>query len=298
MVGIDTYTAPNESAREALLSEAGNLRLIPTLNTITSQMLEVMNDPDSSFSELFEIARHDQGFSGKIISIANSAFYSRSLKILSLQRALQVIGLEELRGILVCLTLLQDILNQWKLLQADLAAIWTHSLAVSCAARILSTRLMVEDPEEAFTVSVLHDIGKGIFYTRGDVYRNLVREARDTGTDLCRLERESFGTDHQEVGDFMALKWRLPEQIAMVIRGHHGKIDGENPLLHIVKVADAFVDNRKDDLGAEGIVLEKEKDPIIREVRRISKLVGVSVGAFFDESHSGFGCGSGGRGGV
>jgi HD-like signal output (HDOD) protein len=86
---------------------------------------------------------------------------------------MQVIGFEELRGILICLTLLQDILRQWKLSQRDVAAIWTHTLAVSCAVKILSSKLMVEDPEEVFTVAILHDIGKGMFYTRGNQYRQL-----------------------------------------------------------------------------------------------------------------------------
>jgi putative nucleotidyltransferase with HDIG domain len=266
-----------ESVRDELLSEARTVRLIPSLNAVTTQLLRVLNDPSCSFSQLSDVAKHDQGFSGKIISIANSALCSRSCKILSLQRALQVIGLAELRGILICLTLLQDILKQWKLSQADLSAIWTHSLAVSCAARILSSRLMVEDPEEVFTASILHDIGKGVFYTRGDQYRNLVKEARETGRDLCRLERADFGIDHQQVGDFIARKWRFPEELAAVIRGHHEEAGGETTLVHLVRTADVFMDNRDVDLGAASIILEREKEWISGEVRRISTLLGVAV---------------------
>ena len=272
-------TAQAESVREELVTEARAIRLLPSLNTVTSQLLQVMNDPHSSFTQLVDIARYDQAFSGKIMSIANSALYSRSCKILSLQRALQVIGFEELRGILICLTLLQDILKQWRLSQADLAAIWTHSLSVSCAARVLSSRLMVGDPEEVFTVAILHDIGKGVFYTRGDQYRDLVKEARETGRDLCRLERVVFGIDHQEVGNFIATKWRFPEELAVVIRGHHEKADGKTTLIHLVRTADAFMDDRDVDLNGEGVVLEREKESISSEVRRISELLGVTVDA-------------------
>ncbi len=261
--------------REELLCDARTIRLLPSLNTITARLLRVMNDPDSSFNQLFEVARHDQAFASKIMSIANSAFYSRSCTILSLQRALHVIGIDELRKLLICLMLLQDILKQWRLSQDDLAAIWTHSLAVSCAARILSLREMVEDPEEVFTVAMLHDIGKGVFYARADRYRELVEEAKETGRDLCRLERASFGTDHQEVGDFIARKWRFPDDLAGVIRAHHTLADGENGFLHLVSIADAFVDNRGMDLGAEGVILETEKEGITGEVGRISEVLGV-----------------------
>ncbi len=275
MIFRHSNSVTTNSVREELLSEARTVRLIPSLNTVTSKLLRVMHDPECSFTQLFDVARYDQGFSGKILGIANSAFYARSCKILSLQRALHVIGLEELRGILICLTLLQDILSQWKLSQNDLAEIWTHSLAVSCAARILSERLMTEDPEEVFTVAILHDIGKGVFYTRGDQYRDLVREVGETGRDLCGLERAVFGIDHQQVGDFIATKWRFPEELAMVIRGHHEKTDGETGLVHLVRVADASIDNRDLGQNAESVIIERERSSIDMEVTRISDLLGV-----------------------
>ncbi len=266
--------------REELITDAKTIRLLPSLNTITARLLHVMNDPDSSFNELFDVARHDQAFSSKIMSIANSAFYSRSCTILSLQRALHVIGIEELRKLLICLMLLQDILKQWRLSQDDLAAIWTHSLRVSCAARTLSVKQMVEDPEEVFTVAMLHDIGKGVFYAKADRYRELVEEAVKTGKDLCGLERLNFGTDHQEVGDFISRKWRFPKDLAAVIRSHHTVTDDGNGFLHVVSVADAFVENRDCDLGAEGIILDEERESIAGEVQRISELLGIVATPF------------------
>jgi hypothetical protein len=47
------------------------------------------------------------------------------------------------------------------------------------------------------------------FYTRDDQYRNLVKEARETGRDLWRLERAVFGIDHQQMGEFITVKWRF-----------------------------------------------------------------------------------------
>jgi len=267
----------NESVREELLYEAGKVRYIPTPHTITSQLLQVINDQDCSVNELFRIARYDQGLSGKIMGIANSAFYSRGYKILSLQRALQVIGLEALRAILICLTLLQDILGQFRLSPQDLRNLWSHSLAVSCAAKILSDRQMLGDPDEVFTLAVLHDIGKGVFYTQGERYRTLVREAHETGRDLCYLERAAFGVDHQEVGGFIAQKWRFPEELVVVIERHHSRLAAENTLVSLVAVADAFTEHRNVDLGPQGIILDDERESIDREARRVSELLGVAV---------------------
>jgi hypothetical protein len=46
-----------------------------------------------------------------------------------------------------------------------------------------------------------------------------------------------------------------------------------------VRVADAFIEDRRLDAGPEAIILENEKDYIISEVRRIGDLLGVDASA-------------------
>ncbi len=261
--------------RDELLARAETVKVLPTLNSVINELFRVMNDRNSSFNQIFNIVRYDQGISSKIISIANSAYYARGCKVLNLERAMIVIGFEEIQNIVVCLAFLKEILSRWKLSQRDLATLWTHSLSVAYAAKALTAKTMADDPEKAFTVSILHDIGKAIFYTYGEQYHKIAYVARKTGRDLCVLEKEAFGIDHQEVGYFIGIKWRFPEEFCAVIRAHHEKPDGSDGLLDLVRVADAFVDNPAADLGAEGIILQSEKDWIASETARISDLLGV-----------------------
>jgi putative nucleotidyltransferase with HDIG domain len=264
-----------ESLRDELLAKAESMKALPTLNTVITEVLRVMNDKNSSFNQLFTVVRYDQAISSKIISIANSAYYSRGWSITNLERAMVAIGFEEIKNILVCLVFLKEILNGWKLSQADLAVLWNHTVSVACAAKILAGRTVAADPEEAFTVSILHDMGKVIFGSYGAPYRKVAAEARETGRDICALEQEAFGVDHQEVGYVMSVKWRFPEQFSTVIRSHHGRSEGKEPLADLVRVADRFAENPDADLGAEGMVLRKEKDLIASETKRISELLGV-----------------------
>jgi len=262
--------------RDEILTRAESVKVLPTLNTIVTELFRVMNDPNSSFKHLFDVVRYDHAASSKIISIANSAYYSRGSDIVNLERAMIVIGFEEIKNIIMCLTFLNEILNRWKLSQKDLASLWTHSLSVAYAAKALSTKSMIEEPEKAFTVSVFHDLGKVLFYSYGDEYRKIEKEAKVSGRDLCFLEREFFGTDHQEVGYYISIKWRFPEEFADVIRKHHGKSEEESPLVDIVRVADKFASDPRADLGPEGIILSGEREWIQRETRRISELPGVN----------------------
>jgi HD-like signal output (HDOD) protein len=154
-----------ESIRDELLSRAETSKVLPTLNTLINELLRIMSDKDASFTDLFNIIRYDQSISSKIISIANSAYYSRGTRVVSLERGMIVIGFEEIKNIVMCLVFLKEILQLWKLTQQDLMRLWQHSLAVGYAAKTLSTHLMFDEPEKVFTVSIIHDIGKIILFT-------------------------------------------------------------------------------------------------------------------------------------
>jgi putative nucleotidyltransferase with HDIG domain len=264
-----------ERLREELLAKAETVKVLPTLNSVIGELLRIMNDPNSSFKQLFDVVRYDQAICSKIIGIANSAYYSRGSNIVTLERAMIVIGFEEIKNIVLCLAFLNEMLRQWKLSREDLAALWTHSLTVSYAAKTLAGKTMTEEPEKAFTVSILHDIGKALFYSYGEQYRTTVKQAETMGKDLAFLEKETFGIDHQEVGFYIASKWRFPEEFTVVIKKHHGRPDGTNNLLDLVRIADRFSDNSRADLGPEGMILSNEKDNIMKETKRISELLGV-----------------------
>jgi putative nucleotidyltransferase with HDIG domain len=261
--------------REELLARAETATVLPTLNTIITELFRVMNDPNASFKQLFDVVRYDQAISSKIISIANSAYYSRGASITNLERAMIVIGFEEIKNVVICLAFLKEIIGKWNLSQKDIVSLWIHSLSVGYAAKALATRTMTEEPEKAFTVSILHDVGKVFFYAYGEQYRSIEKEAAESGRDICVLEREAFGIDHQEVGYYISVKWRFPDEFSEVIRRHHVQSRGEDDLLGIISTADRFVMNPQADLGPAGIILSKERDWIASETKRISELLGV-----------------------
>jgi len=264
------------SLREDVLAKAETLKVLPTLNTVIDEVLRVLADENSSFNRLFNVVRYDQAISSKVISIANSAYFGRGSQITNLERAMVAIGFDEIRRIVMCLVFLKEMLQQWKLSQADLALLWTHTLSVACAAKVLAGKTMTEDREKVFTVSILHDIGKVPLFMHGERYRELIEEAGRTGTDICSLESGAFGIDHQEVGRFMAVKWRFPQEFSAVIQKHHGRAETGEPLVDLVAKADRFVENPEADLGAEGIILREEAHLIEAETKRVGDLMGVA----------------------
>jgi len=262
--------------REKALERARAATTFPMLTGMMKQLFRIIGDADASLAQLYDVVKHDQAISAKIISIANSVYYSRGTSVTSLERAMITVGFNEIKRIIVCMVFLQGIRAPWKLGQEDVAAMWKHSLTVAHAARTLAEKVVAEDPEEVFTISILHDIGKVVFYALGGRYRGMVNEASLLAQDICGLERIEYGIDHQEVGHEMAIAWGFPEEFSDAILTHHTPHDGKAPIIDIVRDADAFVCGREGRVpDRERAVLQNEKDRIIAETELIRQLVGV-----------------------
>jgi putative nucleotidyltransferase with HDIG domain len=257
--------------REALLNKASDLKMIPTLSTMIERVFQVLGDKNSSFNDLAEVIKYDQAISSKVISIANSAYYSRGIEIFSLQRAMINIGFEEVKSIVMCLLFVENILKTLKLREEDFLALWKHSIHVACAARLLSEKTFTEDPQKVYTISLLHDIGKVVLYMGAEGYSELVREAQAKGKEIHKLEQERFGTDHQEVGYIISVKWKFPDEFSHIIRYHHeGSDSGKyERLTKLVRAANRFSISSNADLGPEGYILLKENDVITKEMQKI-----------------------------
>ena len=271
---------PEHISREALVNNASDLKAIPTLNNIIEKVMEVLGNNNSSFSDLAKVIQYDQAICSKIISIANSAYYSRGVEVFELQRAMLTIGFEEVRGIVTCLMFMENIFKKLKLREQDLISLWKHAIKVAYGAKILSERLMIEEPPKVYTVSLLHDIGKIVFYLSSVNYADVVRQARDEMKDITLYERENFGIDHQELGYIIAIKWKFPDEFAQIIRHHHRSenqnLNGYGSLLRLVSGSNKFAHSTLDPHSPEAFILQKEQYTIDQEVQKIMEFLQLS----------------------
>jgi putative nucleotidyltransferase with HDIG domain len=264
----------NAIPREQLINQASEIKVIPTLDSIVNRVFMVLGNNNSSFNDLSEVVKYDQAISSKIISIANSAYYSRGIEIFNLQRAMLTIGFEEVRSIVSCILLMEGVIKMLKLKEEDLLDLWKHSIEVASAARLLAERLRIEDPQKAYTASLLHDIGKIVFYLAVPDYGEILKETKGTG-DVVTLERDRFGIDHQETGWIIAVKWKFPHDFARVIRGHHGNHnpDQQDSLLRVVNASDRFLTGTLSGQSTEAFILDKERNAIKLEVEKIMEFL-------------------------
>jgi HD-like signal output (HDOD) protein len=132
----------------------------------------------------------------------------------------------------------------FEIMERSVVGLWEHSLGAGVAANIIAKRLNLAGCEEIATAALLHDIGKVIIQLKLDKeYEDLLRNSTERDMFQYEVERETIGTDHSEVGGWLAKSWFLPEKLIVPISCHH---DVDSTVLYqvitsVVHLADVLV---------------------------------------------------------
>jgi len=123
-----------------------------------------LTNKNANLQEIADLLSTDAAISSKLISISNSAFYRGVSENKTLRNAISRLGIQITKQYVD--TLLQRSLfaNKNKKISIFLEALWEHSLACAYASQILTESLRIKLQEDAFTLALMHDIGKLVLF--------------------------------------------------------------------------------------------------------------------------------------
>jgi len=152
--------------------------------------------------------------------MANSALYFLPQVVKTIHGAVIVLGVRQVREILLACSLLNLLPKGQNLVPA--LALWEHSLGCALLGRELARRIDFPDPERVYLGGLLHDLGEIINLVAfpGESSACLARAAAEQKA-LHEAEANSLGFTHCESGSVLAEMWRLPHDLSEVIRYHH-----------------------------------------------------------------------------
>lgn len=171
--------------------------------------------------------------------LANSSFYGRGRQVHSVAEAISVLGLRTVRGIVTAAGMAGSFRRHPGF---DHHAFWRHSIASALCAQALAGELRRDDADLAFTVGLLHDIGRlALASAFASAYAEVEQWRREHDCPDGDAERAVLGIDHAEVGGLIARQWNFAPPIVEAIREHHAPPDAAQvTLTGIAHVADAI----------------------------------------------------------
>jgi putative nucleotidyltransferase with HDIG domain len=165
--------------------------------------------------------------------VANSALYFRTREVKSVHGAVLVLGVRQVREILLSCSLLNLLPKaSWVI---DPLVFWEHSLGCALLSRYCARKARFREPERAYLAGLLHDIGELVnMLSFQEEFRAAAQLARSEKIPLHQAEYSALGFTHCDTGKILAEHWRLPEDIAEVVEHHH---NAQQAKLHPVLVA-------------------------------------------------------------
>lgn len=221
---------------------------IPTLPMVAMNVNRLLEDYDTSISDLATTIEKDQAIVAKILKLVNSSFYGFRSCIDSIARAVVVLGFDTVRNAVLAVSVMDAFTGARGAATIDLVEFWRHSVAVAVTSRHLGMLSCLESPGRCFVGGLLHDMGKVVMAQHCPVeFAQILALTADGELSFVHAEQEVLPVDHARVGGYLAEKWLLPESLRQVIRFHHTpeRMDDGCPLGMIVNAADVIVNESR-----------------------------------------------------
>ncbi len=191
-----------------------NASSLPTLPGIISKLNALSENDKSSVQEMSRLVSSDQVLSARILKLANSPSYG-FYRVSTISNAMILLGVNVVKSLALSSSI-------FEIMEKNSVGLWEHSLGAGVAANIIARRLKLPECEEISTAALLHDIGKVIIRLNfGDDYRQLLELIEKKEIPMLEAERGLLGTDHTEVGAWLAKGWFLPDKLVEPIACHH-----------------------------------------------------------------------------
>ena len=246
-------------AKTGLRSYITGIQNVPTLPDIYREFMEEVGKPSASTESISAIIDRDVGLFATILKLTNSAYFSLPTRITSTRQAVQFLGLDTIRSLVVVASLFEAIdLNDDKLpfhRQLGNEALAIASIAKSIAGCEGSSQGKID---ECFCAGSLSQLGNILFLLQPpELFESYREVSRVNPTKRLELERDLYGTTHAEVGAYLLSIWGFSHRIVGAVLHHHNPaiMDEKNfdttTIVHIAESLMSGTDNCLDEAHIE-----------------------------------------------
>ena len=213
-----------------------NVGELPPIPSVILKTLELLNDSNATLKKVQEEILKDPALTAFLLKVSNSSLYGLRREITTITHAVNLIGYDAVRSIILSYMTKEFHKGASKMIQNTM---WKHSFSTAIIAKKIAEYIKI-DPEEAFITGLLHDIGKGVILKNKPTEFNEIIELI-FNENLCSIDAEKKVLEytHVEIGYLLMKKWGFSEKIVESLIYHNDLVDytGENLLVPISSLA-------------------------------------------------------------
>ena len=220
--------AEKSARHDGLRSIVSRFQDVPSPPLLYFDIREQLDHANGTAASMAEIASRDPALVARTLKIANSGFYARARSVGDLTDAIGLIGTETLLGLVLAAHLYTGLPPPGLRLET----IWQHTFEVSELARHIA-RIEGGDRHEvghSYIAGLLHDIGLMVLLQNESArYQPMFQQCGGDESELARMEGDTFGITHGELGSLILMLWNLPAGIVDAVAHSHASSEDTGP---------------------------------------------------------------------
>lgn len=212
---------------------------LPAMPQVLLGLLDLCRSGAGSMQDFADLAGKDAGISARILAIANSAAFGSRRKSATLAQAMQVLGTDTLKSVIICESISQVFRHLSVRCPADSSIFWRRSLETAFIAREVAGTVGYPCVEEAYLGGLLLNVGRlALASICPESYEAFFSQPdSDAG---CHRELETLALTHSQAGAWLIEQWELDSFLADCAFYHHsaaGEIADAPLLVRVAHVA-------------------------------------------------------------
>ncbi len=270
--------------------EEGKLYTLPELY---QQLEEKIHSDTTSIDDIASLINTDAALSAKVLKLANSPLFGFRSEINTLQRALTLIGIKEVKNLILMDTITHNFCQGQSYAILKMEDFWTRSVYIALMSKRMAQRLKHPEVDRLFISGIMSRIGQLVSCStrRDDVLKVLNETLSYPLMDEFSIEVEHLGFNYNQVSAELLHRWHVPDEITQALAYLHSPLDLPDDLdpktildIYILHVATIYTHllehedaNMTPDLSkADDDVMNKDMDKYIEHVApKINKLLAI-----------------------
>jgi len=211
---------------------------LPPISQAALKLVNLLEQSSISNDEIVRVIKCDNILTAKLLRACNSPYFGLEEPVASVDQAVFLLGHQQILHIVLTLAFGSAMVVPLPGYAVEANELWQHSLITATAAEIVAADAFDLNVEAsvAFTVGLLHDIGKLVMSQTltPEIQVDIRAQIEQQKCSRSEAETQVLGTDHGAVGACLLQGWRLPDEIIEAVANHHNPIIEPRPQLSVI----------------------------------------------------------------
>lgn len=192
----------------------GSMQDLPAMNDHVRELIGVIGNPRATTADLTNAILKDYGLTTKVLQIVNSAYYMRNEPVVSITRAVTIIGLNALKNLALGIALFEEFRKQGRETDKILRLMTMNFVSATQGNLLTQDKKYPVPPEEAFICTMLHHLGRMVILVYLPQHYAAFEQLVNNGYSTERAAQTScHGLSFADIGRELANYWNFSDSI-------------------------------------------------------------------------------------